>query len=79
MQKINIDQNELYNLIKRAVRDVLQEEMFRHRLENLPFVSEKEMGDIEVAHGKPRTRKNIARTESIEIWNRANSTPACPF
>jgi len=68
MQKIDIDQKELYDLIKRAVRDVLQEEMFRHRLENLPFVSDEEMRDIEGTHGKkPRTRKNIGRTESIEI------------
>ena len=67
MQKINIDEKELYDLIKRAVRDVLQEEMFRHRLENLPFVSDEEMRDIEGAYGKPRTRKNTGRTESLEI------------
>ena len=67
MQKISIDENELYNLIKRAVRDVLQEEMFRHRLESLPFVSEEEMRDIEGSYGKPRDRKNIGRTESLEI------------
>jgi len=67
MKQINIDGNDLYNLIKRAVRDVLQEEMFRHRLEGLPFVSEEEMRDIEAAYGKPPTRKNIARTESLEI------------
>jgi hypothetical protein len=67
MQKINIGEKELYDLIKRAVRDVLQEEMFRHRLENLPFVSDEEMRDIEEAYGKPRTRKNRGRTESLEI------------
>jgi translation elongation factor EF-Tu-like GTPase len=68
MQKMDIDQKELYDLIKRAVRDVLQEEMFRHRLENLPFVSDAEMRDIEETHGtKPATRKNIGRIESIEV------------
>lgn len=67
MQKINIDEAELYNLIKRAVREVLQEEVFRRRLENLPFVSEEEMKEIGEAYGKPRTRKNTCRTESLEI------------
>ena len=50
-----------------AIREVLQEEVFRHRLENLPFVSEEEMKEIEEAYGKPRTRKNTCRTESLEI------------
>jgi hypothetical protein len=67
MQTINIDQDELYNLIKRAVRDVLQEEIFRHRLEALPFVSDDEMKEIEETYGKPRARKNAGRTESLEI------------
>ena len=67
MQKINIGEKELYDLIKRAVRDVLREEMFRHRLENLPFVSDEEMRDVEGAYGEPRTRKNRGRTESVEI------------
>ena len=66
MQKINIDETALYKLIKRAVRDGLQEEVFRLRLEGLPFVSEKEMQDIENSHGKPRTRRSIGRTESVE-------------
>jgi hypothetical protein len=67
MQKISIDEAALYKLIKRAVRDGLQEELFRLRLEGLPFVSEKEMKEIEQAYGKPRTRKSIGRTESVEI------------
>jgi hypothetical protein len=67
MQTINIDQDELYNLIKRAVRDVLQEEIFRHRLEALPFVSDDEMKEIEETYGKPRARKNAERTENLEI------------
>jgi len=67
MQKINIDETELYNLIKRAVRDVLEEEMFRHRIENLQFVSEQEMSDIEAAYGKLPTRKKAERAESLEI------------
>ena len=67
MQNINVDKTELYSLIKRAVREVLEEEMFKHRLEHLPLVADDEMRDIEDSYGKPRTRKNIARTESLEI------------
>jgi hypothetical protein len=67
MQKINIDETALYKLIKRAVKDGLQEEVFRLRLEGLPFVSDKEMQDIEKSYGKPRIRKSIGRSESVEI------------
>ena len=59
MQKISIDETALYKLIKRAVRDGLQEEVFRLRLEGLPFVSEMEMKEIEKSYGKPKTRKTI--------------------
>jgi len=41
--------------------------VFRLRLEGLSFVSEKEMQEIEKSYGKPRARKNIGRTESVEI------------
>ena len=67
MQKISMDETELYNLIKRAVRDVLEEEMFRHRLASLPFVSDEEMRDIEAAYGKPPRHKDGGRAESLEI------------
>ena len=67
MQKINIDETALYKLIKRAVRDGLQEEVFRLRLEGLPFVSDREMQDIEKSYGKPRNRKSIGSTEIVEI------------
>jgi hypothetical protein len=67
MQTINMDKTELYDLIKRAVREVLEEEMFRHRLESLPFVSDEEMKEIEETYGKPRAFKNAGRTENFEI------------
>ena len=67
MQKINLDETQLYNLIKRAVREVLEEEVFRHRLESFPFVSDEEMKEIEETYGKPRSFKDAGRTESLEI------------
>jgi hypothetical protein len=66
MQEITIKKTELYDLIKRAVREVLAEELFRARLEGLPFVSDDEMRQIEEEYGRPQPRKN-ARTESLEI------------
>ena len=50
MQQITVDKTELYNLIELAVRDVLEEELFRVRLEALPFVSDEEMKQIEESY-----------------------------
>ncbi len=68
MQEITINKIELYDLIKRAVREVLEEELFRvRRLEGLPFVSEEEMRQIQEAYGKPQHQKSVSSTESLEI------------
>jgi len=67
MQTIKIDQTELYNLIKRAVRDVLEEEILRQRINSLPFVSDEEMRDIEAAYGKPPSHKDSKRAESLDV------------
>ncbi len=58
MQKINIDETALYELIKRAVRDGLQEEVLRLRLEGLPLVSEKEMQESPHRQSDTRPPKN---------------------
>jgi len=63
MQQITVDKTELYNLIKLAVRDVLEVELFRGRLEALPFISDKEMKQIEESYDMPQVRKNVARSE----------------
>jgi len=67
MQEITVKKTELYDLIKRAVREVLEEELFRARLEGLPFVSDEEMTQIEEEYGKPQPSKKVGRTESVEI------------
>ncbi len=67
MQQITVNKTELYNLIKLAVRDVFEEELFRIRLEALPFVSDEEMKQIEESYDTPQLRKDVARTESLEI------------
>jgi len=45
--ELNVSRNELYSLIKEAVRDVLKEEQFSFLLKNVPTVSTEEMDEIE--------------------------------
>lgn len=66
-QQLSIDRNELYVLLKEAVRDVLHEEIFEIYLKSVPAVSKKEMQDIMKIYGKPSSAKKIARSETIEI------------
>ena len=65
--EISITKEELYELIKRAVKEVLQEESLEFFLKNIPMVSDEEMQDIEKLYGKPSSDKEIAYTEIIEI------------
>lgn len=65
--EITITKNELYSLIKEAVREVLHEESLEFFLKNIPLVSKEEMKDIESLYGKPSSAKEVAYTETIEI------------
>ncbi len=65
--EVTIDKNELYGLIKEAVREVLHEERFEFFLKGIPFVSEEEMKDIEKLYGKPSAKKEAVYSETIEI------------
>jgi hypothetical protein len=65
--KISITKEELYELVKRAVKEVLQEESLEFFLKNIPMVSDEEMQDIEKLYGKPSSDKEVAYTEIIEI------------
>ena len=66
MQTIAVDKNELFNLIKKAVREVVQEEMARAWLEGLATVTDEEQGDINRRHGKPDRLRNIEFRETVE-------------
>jgi len=65
--EVTIDKNELCGLIKKAVREVLQEERFEFFLKGIPFVSEEEMKDIKNLYGKPSSKKEAVYSETIEI------------
>jgi len=66
--QIAITKNELYSLIKEAVKDVIREERIDFILRNTPEISPEEMRDIENLYGKkPPEKIDIARTETIDI------------
>ena len=62
-----INRNELYGLIKEAVRDVLKEEQFSFLLKSIPIVSKEETKEIEKTFGKPSRKRKPAFSETIDI------------
>jgi len=57
-----LDKDELFKLIKKAVREVVRKEMGRVWLEGLATVTDEEQEDINRRHGKPdRPRKTESR------------------
>ncbi len=68
-QQISIDKNELYSLIKEAVREVLHEETLEFFFKKIPLVSKEEMKDIKKLYDKPSIDKEVAYSENVEIWN----------
>lgn len=65
--EVTINSDELYTLIKKAVREVLQEETLELFLKSVPAMSKEEMEDIEKLYGKPLTEKETAYSETIEL------------
>ncbi len=65
--EITIDKDELYRFIKKAVREVLEEEMLERILKQVPPISQEEMRDVENLYGKPPIQKETAYKETIEI------------
>jgi len=65
--EITINTDELYSLIKKAVREALHEESSEFFMKNVPLVSKEEMEDIENLYGKPSPNKEVAFSETIEI------------
>ncbi len=63
-----IDKDELYSLIKKAVREVIKEEKLDIFLGSLAPTTVEEMNDIERQYGKPSSQKDIVRSDSLELW-----------
>ena len=67
MQTIDIGKDELFSLIKKAVREVMQEEMSRKWLEGLPMVTDEEQEDINRHYGKPDRTQKIELRETVDL------------
>ncbi len=67
MQTIDINKDELLSLIKKAVREVMQEEMSRTWLEGLPMVTDEEQKDINRHYGKPERSHKIESRETVDL------------
>ncbi|MFP4082087.1 MAG: hypothetical protein ACLFVG_04920 [Candidatus Aminicenantes bacterium] len=62
-----VNRDELFNLIKEAVREVFKEEKLDIFLKSLPLVSKKEMEDIEKMYGHPSKKNEVEYSENIEL------------
>ena len=63
-----IKNQELYELIKKAVKEAMEEEALKLRLEMLPHVTDKEQQEIEKLFGKePPKEKDVAYVEEIDV------------
>jgi len=67
MQTIDLNKDELFSLIKKAVREVMQEEMSRAWLESLPMVTDEEQDDINRHYGKPEQPQKIESRGTVDL------------
>jgi hypothetical protein len=68
IMQLSVTKDELYSMIKKAVKDVIHEERIEFILQNTPEVSPEEMQDIENLYGKKPPKKiDILRKETINI------------
>lgn len=65
--EIQITKDELYSMIKNAVREVIKEKEIHHILHSLPFVSDEEMQDINNTYGSPDKYSDTAFSEKLDI------------
>lgn len=66
-KQMTINRDELYSLIKEAVREVIHEESFDLFLKNIPPVSAEEMRDIQKLYEKPSLKKDVGCSETVKI------------
>ena len=58
------DEQKLKDIIKEAVRDVLEDELMKMRLLLAPYVSDEEQKEIEESYGEPS--KEVVRALRLE-------------
>ena len=65
--EITITKDELFAIVKEAVKVALHEEKISLFLESVQPVSHEEMEEIERIHGKPSEEKDVVFSEIIDI------------
>jgi hypothetical protein len=65
--ELQIDKDELYIMLKKAVKEVLEEERFNFILKNIPPVSSEEMRDIEKTYGSPSKKRESFHSKKIDL------------
>ena len=65
--QITITKEELYTMIKDAVREVFGEKEITHILHSLPEISDEEMSEINEKHGSPDQYSDVAFSETIDL------------
>jgi hypothetical protein len=58
------DEAKLRQIVKEAVRDVLEEELLKMRLLLAPYISDEEQEEIEKSYGEPS--KDVSRSLVLE-------------
>lgn len=65
--QLTISKDELYTMMKSAVKDVIREERIDFILHSIPEVSDEEMKNIVDLYGEAPKLKTVARTETLNI------------
>ena len=65
--EVAVNKGELFSMIKDAVREVLKEETLTLLFRGSPYASKAEMDDIRKRYGKPRRRRDVAYSETLDI------------
>lgn len=65
--QIAVSKDELYSMIKEAVREVIDEKEMHHILHSLSEVSDEEMKEITEKYGSPSDHADIAFSETIDV------------
>jgi len=65
--QINVTKEELYIMIKDAVREVIGEKEITHILHSLPEISSEEMNEINEKYGSPEQYTDVAFSETLDL------------
>ena len=65
--QVTVSKDELYSLIKDAIREVIDEKGIEHIIHSLPVISDEESREIEQLYGSPEQYNDIASEETLDL------------